>query len=68
MKAILEFDLPDEKFEFNYAIKGVNYSLVIDDLENWIRSKVKYTDQTTFTLEELREKLNEYKRNNGVLE
>lgn len=68
MKVTMSFTLPEEREEFNLALKGVNYNLVIEDFENWLRSKIKYTDETTVTLEEVREKLNEFKNDNGVLE
>ena len=68
MKVTMSFTLPKEREDFNLALKGVNYNLVIEDFENWLRSKIKYTDETTVTLEEVREKLNEFKNDNGVLE
>ena len=42
MKAILEFNLPEEQDDHKYAMSGVDALLVIDDLENEIRSKLKY--------------------------
>ena len=42
MKAILEFNLPEEQDDHKYALSGVDALLVIDDLENEIRSKLKY--------------------------
>lgn len=42
MKAILEFDLTEERAEFDYALAGLDALLVIDDLLNEIRNKLKY--------------------------
>jgi hypothetical protein len=42
MKATLEFNLPEEQAEHSYAVAGVDALLVIDDLLNEIRSKLKY--------------------------
>jgi hypothetical protein len=42
MKAILEFDLPEEQDDHAYALSGLDALLVINDLENEIRSKLRY--------------------------
>lgn len=42
MKAILEFNLPEEQDDHAYAIHGLDALLVISDLEQEIRSKLRY--------------------------
>ena len=42
MKAILEFNLPEEQDDHAYALSGLDALLVINDLENEIRSKLRY--------------------------
>jgi hypothetical protein len=42
MKATLEFNLPEEKDEHAYAVAGCDALLVMDDLLNEIRAKLKY--------------------------
>ena len=42
MKAILEFNLPEEQDDHAYALSGLDALLVISDLENEIRSKLRY--------------------------
>jgi len=42
MKALLEFNLPEDKDDHAYALAGVDALLVIHDLENEIRSKLRY--------------------------
>jgi hypothetical protein len=42
MKAILEFNLPEDQDDHNYALSGIDALLVIHDLENEIRSKLRY--------------------------
>ena len=42
MKAILEFSLPEEQDDHKYALSGVDALIVISDLENEIRSKLRY--------------------------
>ena len=42
MKAVLEFELPQEHEEFQHAINGANFAVLISDLQNEIRSKLKH--------------------------
>lgn len=42
MKAILEFSLPEEQDDHAYALAGLDALLVISDLEQEIRSKLRY--------------------------
>ncbi len=44
MKAILEFNLPDDDYEFRHSTKGVQYYGAIDDLNDEIRNKLKWSD------------------------
>ena len=36
MKAMLEFNLPEEQEELNYALKGTQYSDQIDEIYNLV--------------------------------
>lgn len=42
MKAILEFSLPEDQDDHAYALAGLDALLVISELENEIRSKLRY--------------------------
>lgn len=42
MKATLEFKLPKETYEHKCALSGMDSLLLINDLENEIRSKIRY--------------------------
>ena len=42
MKAILEFDLPEEEEQFNAANKGMDWALLVWDIDQFIRNKIKY--------------------------
>lgn len=42
MKAIIEFQLPEEEAEHSYALAGTDALLAIDDVLNEIRSCLKY--------------------------
>lgn len=58
MKAILEFNLPEDQDEFEITQNGYKYNSVLRELDNWLRSEIKYgerKDETT--LQEVRDKL-----------
>lgn len=43
-KAILEFQLPEEDLDFQYAQKGANYFFALEDIDEWLRKRIKYGD------------------------
>jgi len=44
MKAIIEFDLPEENDDFQAAINGHNYKSAIWDFDQLLRSEIKYKE------------------------
>jgi hypothetical protein len=70
MKAILEFDLPDDHYEHKVAIEGIKYMCVLTELDEWFRSKLKYDstlDEKQYEVyEKSREQLRDIMYNNGV--
>ena len=61
MKAILEFNLPEDKEEFDVASKGMDWALVAWDMDQLLRNKLKYgklLPNTRTELEEIRDTLN----------
>ena len=42
MKALLEFNLPEEKEEFNNAIKANDYLSAIQEFKKYLRTHYKY--------------------------
>ena len=42
MKAILKFDLPEDEIEFIWATKSKYMAALIFDLDQWLRSNIKY--------------------------
>lgn len=44
MKAILEFDLPEDNTDFKAAINGSNYKSAIWDFDQLLRSEMKYKE------------------------
>ena len=69
MKAILEFDLPEDKEEFDVASKGMDWALLAWDIDQLLRNKLKYSDllpNTRAELEEIRDTLNEMLVDKGL--
>jgi|LakMenE01Jun11ns_1017448.scaffolds.fasta_scaffold9342782_1 hypothetical protein len=46
MKAILEFNLPEDKDDFEVAQQGWQWKLIVSDLLDFLRSETKYKDHT----------------------
>lgn len=44
MKAILEFNLPEDTEEFSDAQKGTKAFIVIEELDNYLRGIIKYSE------------------------
>ena len=42
MKAILEFNLPEDQDEFNQAVKGGDWRSLVWDFDQYLRSNTKY--------------------------
>ena len=64
MKAILEFNLPDDDHEFEMATKGAHFHSVLWEMDQYLRGKIKYapddmSDDTLKTFEESRSQLHE---------
>lgn len=46
MKAILEFNLPEDEEEFSNAVKGADYKSAIHNIKDYIRTIWKYQELT----------------------
>jgi len=64
MKATLEFNLPEEKDEYDFANNGINYYSALVEFDQWLRSEYKYNDNEAMF--KVREKLNEFINENNV--
>ena len=64
MKAILEFNLPEEKDEYDFANNGINYYSALVEFDNWLRSEYKYNGNEPMF--EVREKLNKFINENNI--
>lgn len=67
MKAILEFNLPEDREEFELAQNGWKYKSVVDALFSWLRAKYKYEDVETLTIDEIREKIVQLQKDEDLL-
>ena len=45
MEAILKFDLPDDKTEFEAATKSMDWAILAWDIEQYIRNRLKYQSE-----------------------
>ena len=69
MKAILEFDLPEDQERFDAANRGMDWALVAWETEQLLRKKLKYEEHTRDTrkvLEDLRKILNDMLVDKGL--
>ena len=64
MKATLEFNLPEDQDDFNYANNGFKYYMALVEMDQWLRSEYKYNGKEE--LYEVREKLREIIFENNV--
>jgi hypothetical protein len=71
MKAKLTFNLPEEQSDFRCAVNGVDWMSVCWDMDQWLRSELKYndskySDKEYELLEKVREELNNKMIDHGV--
>ena len=70
MKARLEFNLPEDKDEFNVASKAMDWALIVWDIEQQCRDWIKYENHEFKTIEEalqgVRDMVQEVMDENGV--
>ena len=64
MKATLEFNLPDDQDDFNYANNGFKYYMALVEMDEWLRTEYKYNGKEE--MYEVREKLREIILSNNV--
>ena len=64
MKATLEFNLPEDQDDFNYANNGFKYYMALVEMDEWLRTEYKYNGKEE--MYEVREKLREIIFENNV--
>jgi hypothetical protein len=70
MKAILEFNLPEDNEEFNRAVKSVDYYVSLFEIYQYLRREMKYNEQLSDierdTFERIIEEFNKILTENGI--
>lgn len=69
MKALLEFDLPEDAEEHRMAVQGADWAFVVQHMAETLRSKLKYSEMKTEAmqmLEEMRAELYEEMKSRGL--
>lgn len=64
MKAILEFNLPEDKENYDLANNGLNYYSALFEFDQWLRSEYKYNGKEE--MYEVRRKLNKIINENNI--
>jgi len=70
MKAILEFELPEDKENFDAASRAMDWALVVWDMDQIMHKKVKYeelSDDSRLVIEDLRLTMSDMLINRGLL-
>ena len=58
MKAILEFNLPEDQAQVDVATKAMDWSLLVWHIDQFIRNKIKYEQDREGVLQLVRNELN----------
>ena len=71
MKAILEFNLPDDDHQFEMATKGSSFHSVLWEMDQYLRAKIKYapddmSEDTYKAFELCREQLHVFLNENNI--
>jgi hypothetical protein len=64
MKAILEFQLPEDNQEFELHTKALKMYSTLWDFDIWLRTEIKYNNQEHY--EPVRDKLRELMNDNRI--
>lgn len=72
MKAILEFNLPEDQHDFDLAVNGAKAQVTLWEMDQWLRTQYKYMTDEEYsedkyeTFEKCREQLREIMFENGL--
>ena len=64
MKAIIEFNLPEQQPEYDIHCQASKMFAVLWDFDQWLRSQIKHGNRDE--LQEIRDKLHEFINEEGV--
>ena len=66
MKAILEYNLPEDKEEFDAASRGMDWALLVWHIDQFIRNKIKYEQDRDGVLQLVRNELRHKMEESGL--
>ena len=66
MKAILEFELPEDREEYVAASRGMEWALLVLDIDQFIRNKIKYEQDRDGVLQLVRNELTFQMKEKGL--
>jgi len=69
MKAILEFNLPEEAAEHRAAVQALDWKYVVSEMDEYLRSQIKYQElpeEANKALQAARDNLHELCNDNNV--
>ena len=69
MKAILEFNLPEEQTEHRTAVQALDYKYVVSEMDEYLRSQIKYQElpkEVDKALQAARENLHQLCNDNNI--
>jgi len=72
MKAILEFNLPEDQSDFDLAVNGAKAQVALWEMDQWLRAQYKYMSDDEYsadkyeTFEKCRDHLREIMFENGL--
>jgi hypothetical protein len=72
MKAILEFNLPEDDHEFKMATQGASMHSVLWEMDQWLRAQYKYMSDAEYSedkyeaYEKARNQLREFMMENNI--
>ena len=66
MKAILEFELPADKENFDVSAKGMDWALLVWHIDQFIRNKIKYEQDRDGVLQLVRNELRHKMEESGL--
>lgn len=70
MKAILEFNLPEDAHEYNLMNKAVDMSVILHEFDQYLRGRLKYEDNMSVevydALQDARDKLWDMCKDGGI--
>jgi hypothetical protein len=58
MEGLIKFSLPDDEEQFEIATKAMDWALLAWDIDQFMRNKIKYDQDTNGVLQLARDRLN----------